>query len=247
MELSCHARATRLAHLYKALTQQHHRETTPVFRAVLAQDAVVIEAGGHAGQFTKLISAMLPNGQILTFEPGSYAYGILKSVVRWRCGQNTSVYNTALGAEEGSAELHVPIKKRGSIGFGLSHLGAETNPTHKTFVETIPQTTVDAVVESQRLSRVDLIKADIEGWELQMLKGAGKTLARFQPALFLEVNDTYLARAHDTSSDLWTFVSSFGYRGYIADDRNGTFCPVETGTTGDLWFFTAERAAAILR
>ena len=46
-------------------------------------------------------------------------------------------------------------------------------------------TTVDAFVRDQRLARVDFIKADIEGYERHMLRGARETLARFAPKLAL--------------------------------------------------------------
>ncbi|GHT01861.1 hypothetical protein AGMMS50276_30860 [Synergistales bacterium] len=52
------------------------------------------------------------------------------------------------------------------------------------FVE-IETTTIDDFVEENGLERVDFIKADIEGYERHMLKGAAKTLKRFAPKLAL--------------------------------------------------------------
>ena len=47
-------------------------------------------------------------------------------------------------------------------------------------------TTIDCVVETLGLDRLDFIKADIEGWELRLLRGSERTLKRFRPRLLLE-------------------------------------------------------------
>ena len=49
--------------------------------------------------------------------------------------------------------------------------------------EEIVLNSIDNFVESNKISRVDFIKADIEGFERYMLKGATKTLKRFAPKL----------------------------------------------------------------
>lgn len=239
---------TRLAHLYKALFRQHHRELLPAFAAVLDDSAVVIEAGGHAGQFTKLLAELLPKGRVLTFEPGSYAFAILEHVVRWRTGGRSQAFKAALGSCEDTVELRVPVKSSGSVRFGLSHVarGAEDGIADGRMQrERIRQTTVDAVVAAEKLQRVDLLKGDIEGWELQMLKGASGTLEKFRPALFLEVDDHHLERAGDSAADLWRYVEGFGYRGFLFDAETARFVPVPAPTTGDLWFLPAERAQTV--
>jgi FkbM family methyltransferase len=248
MSLMFRGGLTRLAHLYKALFRQHHRELLPAFAAVLDDQAVVIEAGGHAGQFTKLLAGHLSRGQVLTFEPGSYAFGILERVMRWRTGGRARAFKAALGREEGTVELLVPVKASGSVRFGLSHVAGRPGeapadlPARR---EAVRQTTVDRVVAEENLQRVDLLKGDIEGWELQMLKGAVATLERFQPALFLEVDDHHLRRAGDSVAELWHFLEHFGYRGFLFDPATARFVPVEAPATGDLWFLPPALSKAV--
>lgn len=246
MDLTFRAWLTRAAHLYKALFRQHHRELLPAFTAILDHGSVVIEVGGHAGQFTKLLAKLVPNGLILTFEPGSYAFATLQQVVRWRTGGRARALQAALGSCAGKVELRVPVKKSGSVRFGLSYVARQADiaaPDAGVRSEYVRQTTVDEVVALEGLQRLDLLKADIEGGELQMLKGATHTLQRFRPALFLEVNDEHLTRAGDSAADLWRFLEQLGYRGFLFDADTARFVPAPPLTTGDLWFMPPEQRA----
>ena len=71
-ELTWRARATYLAHAFKAVTRQHHQEITPVLQRWVTPEAVVFDVGGHAGQFAKLFAKMARRGQVYSFEPGGY-------------------------------------------------------------------------------------------------------------------------------------------------------------------------------
>ena len=54
--------------------------------------------------------------------------------------------------------------------------------------KTLPSLTLDQLVEDEKLSRVDFIKIDVEGFELEVLRGSRLVLQRFQPTVFLEAD-----------------------------------------------------------
>ena len=92
-------------------------------RTVIPEDGVVFDVGAHAGQFAKLFARLAPRGFIYAFEPGSYARFILRIALRLNGIGNVAVLPLALGDRSGVALLTVPVKRSGSYGFGLSHLG----------------------------------------------------------------------------------------------------------------------------
>ncbi len=204
------ARLTFFAHLFKAITRRHHTELIPVLRPLLAQDAVVFDVGAHAGQMAKLFASLVPLGQVYAFEPGAYALAILRPMVALLGRGRIAVEPIALGAAPGRLTLSTPIKRSGSLGFGLSHLG-QGGDGDKFFQHEVAVETIDHFVRARGLARLDLIKADIEGWEMQMLLGAQETIARFRPVVFLEVVDSYLARAGDSRAALWRFFQERDY------------------------------------
>jgi hypothetical protein len=61
------------------------------------------------------------------------------------------------------------------------------------------------------LSRLDFIKVDIEGWEAHFLRGAKETIARFRPAILIEVAEPILRRAGSTPADIFNALQPLDY------------------------------------
>lgn len=224
------------AHVLKAATQQHHRELAEVFRPHVPDDALVLDVGAHAGQFSKLFARMAGRGRVFAFEPSAYARSVLAPALRWNRLGNVVVVPSGLSDAEGVSVLHTPIKRSGEMGFGLAHLGAEAG-TRATAEQTIALTTLDRFAAEQGLVRLDFIKADVEGWEAHVLRGGLATLEAFRPALFLEVVEASLARAGAEPATIWRLLEPLGYRALQAPD----FKPVQAFAGDGDYLFVAAR------
>jgi FkbM family methyltransferase len=231
--ISLRARMTYVAHLYKACMKQHHRPLIPAFRRMVPEDAVVIDCGAHAGQFAKLFAAMAPSGHIYAVEPGSYAFSILRRAVAFNRLGNVTVERLGLSDKPGELELSMPVKKSGSYGFGLSHFGRVTDP-RRHLTETATVSTVDDFVARHGIERLDLIKADTEGWEMRLLSGARQTLERLRPALYLELEDDFLKLAGDSLAGAWKMLTEMGYEGHTL--THAGLGPCDHGRAGDIAF-----------
>ena len=209
--LSFRARTRWLGHVLKAATQQHHLDLDEVFRPLTPIDAVVFDVGAHAGQFSKLFARMAPKGRVFAFEPSAYARSVLEPALGWSGLANVVVVPLGLSDAEGSSVLRTPIKKQGGMGFGLAHLG-DDGDGRAVFEQTVPLTTLDAFFAEQGLTRLDFIKADVEGWEAHVLRGGRKTIAAHRPALFLEVIGASLARAGAGPDEIWALLTPLGYQ-----------------------------------
>ena len=61
------------------------------------------------------------------------------------------------------------------------------------------------------LEKIDLIKIDVEGYELQVLRGASAIIQKHKPILFVELDDDNLRDQGDSASDLVRFLEQHGY------------------------------------
>jgi len=240
--LSLRARLSWCAHLFKAATQQHHRAYAPLFQRFVSEDAVVCDVGAHAGQFTKLFAGIARDGKVYSFEPGGYALSILRRVAALHRLRNVEICPLGLSDRARTETLRVPVKRSGSMGFGLSHLGAETRAS---VAETIALTTLDAFAAERKLARLDFIKADIEGWEMRMLAGGAASIARFRPALLLEVVTAHLARAGDSPAAVWKFFAALDYRAerVLPEGSALRLAPAPDACDGDILWTPRERAS----
>ena len=228
-QITFRQRLTYWAHLWKALTRQHHSALKPIFRDLLPQNGVVIDVGAHAGQFTKLFAGLVPEGRVIAFEPSSYARRILSTVVASKRLANVTIMPAGLSDAAGQAEIAIPLKASGSLGYGLSQFGVENaRPAMRELVELM---TLGGYMGETGLDRVDLIKADIEGWEVRLIAGARATVARHRPAIVLELVADHLARAETEPNDVWAMLGEAGYTASIWR-ADGTLAAVD-GFAGD--------------
>jgi FkbM family methyltransferase len=223
------------AHVFKAVVKQHHREQLPLLRGLIPRDGVVVDVGGHAGQYAKLFARLAPDGRVYTFEPGAYALAILRTAIRLNRLGNVTIVPEALGAAPGGARLSIPVKHARTLGFGLSHLGPDGG-NRRLFEQDVHVTTLDAFAAAERLTRLDFLKADIEGWELRMLEGGAATLRRFRPPVLIELIDHLLARAGDDLARAWRFFEALGYRAHTEAQPGGPLVPLAAPRDGDVWW-----------
>lgn len=234
------ASPTYLAHLFKAIFKQHHRQRIPLFRRLIPEDGVVLDVGAHAGQYAKIFSRLASRGQVYAFEPGSYARSILRVALALNRRRNVAVLPLGLGAREGTEILTLPVKRPGSYGFGLAHFGPETRFA-TVEREAVAISTIDRMVELLGLSRLDFIKADIEGWELQLVRGGRHAIERFRPAMLLELNAPSLARAGDELTTAFVEIAKLGYRPFVPD-ATGALLPVAEPRNADIWWLPKEKS-----
>lgn len=232
-----------LAHLLKGVLQQHHKDDIPALRRILPADGIVFDVGAHAGQYSKLFATLVPKGNVFAFEPGTYARSILR-IALWtnRC-RNVTPFPVGLGSQTALDFLTLPVKRPGSYGYGLTHFGSGVEKESAAVRDLAMTVRLDDIADLLSLPRLDLIKADIEGWELRMLEGATQTIDRFRPCMMLELEDRFLSRAGDSLDAALSFLDQILYRPAVW--REGRFVVAEA--TGAMWWLPEERLEQLLK
>ena len=92
-------------------------------------------------------------------------------------------------------------------------------------VTKVPVTTLDIYSKQVGLKRLDLLKIDVEGAELFVLRGAREVLSNLRPAVLFEVGYRNLRPYAILPSDIFRFLDDIGYR--VMDLTNRTLSEVE--------------------
>jgi len=193
---------------WRGLDRGLEAETQRVFRTLAQEAEFILDVGANTGLYTLLACAVSPIAQVVSFEPVPRVYQILKQNVElngWsaRCDLRNQAVSNAMGL----ARLHVPLSNVPTSA-SLNPDGFRGNSGELIEVEA---TTIDAVCADR--ARVDLVKLDVEGFELEVLEGMERVLATDRPTIIMECIRE--GRYQATES----LLARYGYRFYhLRDD-----------------------------
>lgn len=158
---------------------------------------VVVEVGANIGALTvPMAKAVGATGRVIAIEPQPVVYQTLCANLALNCLLNVEARNFGCGAAPGTLRLP-PIDYAVENNFGAVPLvGGDKGPP-------VEVCRLDDVF---KLSRLRLIKVDVEGMEVEVLEGARGVIERFSPILYLE-NDRV-----DRSKRLIELILQLGYR-----------------------------------
>jgi FkbM family methyltransferase len=144
------------------------------FNVTVEKGDTVIDAGAWIGDFSAYAASK--GATAYAFEPGTDNFKALEKTAALHSRKIIAV-NKGLG--EGDCELPLYDARLGSVGFTVIN----NRVKRQKLIGTIKITSIDKFAEDNGIPRVDFIKADIEGAERDMLRGAKNTLKKFAPKL----------------------------------------------------------------
>ena len=157
---------------------------------VLKPGMVFIDVGANDGYYTLFAARRVgPTGKVIAVEPSSRERAHLQRNLGRNGLENVQVVAAALGAQAGFVDLHLAH----GVHAGHNTLGDFAHDdVVRASSERVPLETLDAVVARQGLSRVDMVKIDVEGGEAGVVAGAQKVLTTSRPVLLMELNERAL-------------------------------------------------------
>jgi FkbM family methyltransferase len=158
----------------------------------------VIQVGAHIGSLTiPLAKAVGPDGMLVAFEPQRLLYQCLTANVALQSLTHVITEHAAVGAEAGYAYVptHDPDVSFNTGGVRIDH--------QQTAGEKVRVRTLDAYLDPPRL---DLLHADVEGMEEEVLRGSEQLIRRHRPVLYVEAIEVEKRPA------LFQYMASLGYR-----------------------------------
>jgi len=187
-----------------------------------------VDVGGNLGYYCLLMANLVgPQGRVITFEPVEENIAVLKENLAVNKIKNVELVNSALGAQPGT--LSLIRSEAGSISATPSIRGYAVEGEQSSI--DVPVTTLDEYLE-EKSWRPAVIKIDVEGAELEVLRGALNTLRVARPTVLVEVHGWEEA----STADVRDLFSSVGYQISLAGTRgHEAFCvalPNERAVSG---------------
>lgn len=187
------------------------RDECAALRRIVRPGMTVLDVGGNLGLYTLLISRLVgPNGRVVSFEPDPGLYALLQRNCTLNACTNVEAHNLALG--RGRDRL---VLRRMILNSGDNTLGTGGSAWFRREIAT----DVVALDEFLPALRPDLIKIDVQGWELEVLRGMAQVIAACPHAtIYLEYWPEGFRRAGYAAEDLIRFLRDRGYTLALAGD-----------------------------
>jgi FkbM family methyltransferase len=153
---------------------------TRTFRRYIKPGFNVADIGANVGFYSLLMSRLVGDrGKVRAFEPNPRVYQRLLRNLSLNNAKNVTPHQLALSESEGEISLHLPPLDTHGLA-SLRNQGWKGGETVQ-----VATRRLDDFLSGER---VDVIKVDVEGAELLVLKGAEKTITEQRPCLLLEFN-----------------------------------------------------------
>lgn len=176
--------------------------TLHIMEKCLCSDDIFIDVGANIGLMSLFASKILKNtGKVYSFEPEPSTFDILQKNIFINHSKNIRTLSYALGSKNETLEVYKNANKnRGKATLMVSE-ETEESGTH------IEVKTMDDFIYENSISEVKFVKIDVEGWELEVLKGAKLLLSsKNAPILCVE----YIKNrpvANGKSIDIYNFLN----------------------------------------
>src|SRR5437588_2831247 len=176
-----------------------------IVRRLICPGDVALDLGANVGVYTTVLSSLVgPEGSVHSFEPVSANFEILENVSRKMGLKNVRLFFAAVGSCPGQTTMVIP--ERGDFtGYYQAHIG---EPGDAGRSESVMVHTLDVLWKDGVFPCVDFIKCDVEGSELEVLRGADSLIKSLKPAFLIEVS-------REASEEVFRLMKGFGYRAFV--------------------------------
>jgi FkbM family methyltransferase len=178
-----------------------------IIKHLIEPGSTVLDGGANLGYNSVLLGKQIgPTGTLISFEPQKIVYQQLNGNLIINNIFNAITYNAALGKEVETSTL-IPVDYNAdwaNIGDTSIGIGGEIINVIK--------------LDDISLNNLDFIKLDVQGYELFALQGAENHILKYQPDLFIEIEDPQLIKFGLTGQDLINYIKSLGYNVYKIDN-----------------------------
>jgi FkbM family methyltransferase len=190
------------------------------FKKYVKPGSVALDIGGHIGTHTLNLSRLVgDNGQVYVFEPQPKMFCELVINMHLNGRKNIKFFHNALGAEEKWIKMHIPPEAWTAIygstlineGHGTVSLDTEVSGDPAKMIR----------LDDLHIDNISVIKMDVEGFEMEVIRGGKETILRNKPVLIIEIfkDDYTLDRIKE--------IVSMGYVASFIGLDNYLFLPSE--------------------
>ncbi len=178
----------------------------------LPRDGIIFDVGANAGMMSLQFAKLVPAGKVYSFEPTFYAFSKLKSNIELNPELAKRIVAVqSFVSSSTSQEPHIKAYASWKVGGMVESVRHRVHGGVEKSAEGAPAVSLDDFCEQEKIERLDFIKIDTDGHELEVLKGGKKVIGRFNPTIIFELGIYVMDERGIDFSDYLEFFDSLAY------------------------------------
>jgi FkbM family methyltransferase len=189
---------------YRYYEENYEKETFSYFNECIKPGQTIFDIGAHIGLFSVFFSKKLNGtGKVICFEPTPSTFGILKQTVAFNHLANCIAVNAAIAEKSGTLKFNLTSKDgEGSNANSLVETGQSVNATE------VSVFSIDDYRRNHKL-KIDILKIDVEGYELNALMGAKETFENDKPMGILALHPSSIKKLGQSLEQIWDLLETY--------------------------------------
>jgi FkbM family methyltransferase len=189
---------------------------------ILRPGMVFLDVGANQGEFAVYAAKRVPRGTVVAFEPNPASNQQLRENVALNGFANVVISDVGLLDRAAVMQLYTSDERthhhHTGPGLAMPNEGVTTlyqSEFRASRGDLVRTAVLDQLYPGLGLDRLDVLKIDVEGAELPVLRGARETISRYSPIIILELNEETFNAAGYTTRDVLSFLMELGYEFYV--------------------------------
>lgn len=190
-----------------------------VYRRLAPKTEVIFDVGANIGLYAAVAGKENPRAKIISFEPVDENIVYLKKNIEANLLTNVEIIEAAVGEKAGKIEMFLS-----DISIGHHSAVADERDRRSGRSVVVPVVSIDDYVASTGLAP-NLLKVDVEGFDIFVFKGARETLNKYKPTIFAEYGPDMMKRQGYEPKEFLDLLFKASKKAFIFDEKNEVLIP----------------------
>ncbi len=185
----------------------YDKKTQLYYKRLVRNGDIVFDIGANMGSMTiPLANHAGPTGRVFSFEPGPVLFKRLETNVMLnpRLKERIECVQLGLSNQKGSLFWR---EEMSTVNRGNAYLSNDKTGTRVDIIE------LDTFVMKRNIQKLDFMKIDVEGMELEVIQGGANSIARFLPIILFETEPEF----HEKTAQVFKILSDLSYKFFEID------------------------------
>lgn len=221
---------------FEALISYEYENTheSPLKSCFIKKDDIVLDVGTRTGQFVVKASRLVgEKGKIISIDPMQLAEKAVKLHVKYNNLTNVKFVRALVGSEKNdNVKFYSGSENEAFSGiypntYDINNGNVVVSDAHHTKIEYLKMTTIDDILLEQKINRCHFIIMQINGAELEALKGSINTLKKLRPILHLCAFQSQDVKDGNFKEEIIDFLKPYGYKIFFKSNTHLICIPNE--------------------